>query len=635
MQLGYDDPIGSVAMAQEADRLGFHSVWTSEAWGADAVTVASWIAATTEQIGIGTAIMQMPARTPAMTAMTAATLDQLSGGRVLLGLGTSGPQVVEGWHGVPWGKPLGRTREYVEIVRAGLRRETLEHHGPHYDIPYSGEDATGLGKPLKLILKPLRREVPIYLAALGPKNVALAAEIADGWLPIFFSPYRFREIHGPSLEPRPEGFQIAPLCPVLVGDDVQQCRDMLKPMLALYIGGMGARGKNFYNSLTQRYGYEEAAAKIQELYLSGMKGEAAMTVPDELVDEIALVGPKERIAERLEAWREAGVSTLADPDAPAGGARRDGGAALVNRGCVRGRARRAGRAGRPARRRRLEGGLGGRLGRARAADPPRRRRRHPPGDALARARVRGAARRPRGGREGAGADRLPRRGRGPRGVRDGADPRRDDRPPDRQEPAAGPRRRSWPRSWRRSTRSRPTGCRSWRRATRSTRFYEELDSVGEPHPAIELGLHWVKERLPTHREPVVVHGDWRIGNIAVDEQGIVAVLDWEFAHLADPVEDLSWPLVRAWRFGADDKHLGGVGELDRYLDRYAELTGLEVTREELLAWEVFGNVKWATGCLTQSRRHFNGQERSVELAVLGRLAAEMEYELLDLIDHAA
>ena len=200
LQLGYDDPIGGVAMAQEADRLGFHSVWTSEAWGADAVTMASWIAATTEQIGIGTAIMQMPARTPAMTAMTVATLDQLSGGRVLLGLGTSGPQVVEGWHGVAWGKPLGRTREYVEIVRAALRRETVEHHGAHYDIPYSGDDATGLGKPLKLILKPLRRDVPIYLAAIGPKNVALAAEIADGWLPIFFSPYRFREIHGPSLE---------------------------------------------------------------------------------------------------------------------------------------------------------------------------------------------------------------------------------------------------------------------------------------------------------------------------------------------------------------------------------------------------------------------------------------------------
>ncbi|MBA3787233.1 MAG: LLM class F420-dependent oxidoreductase [Actinobacteria bacterium] len=310
LQLGYDDPRAAVALAQEADRLGFHSAWTSEAYGSDAVTVASWIAATTEQIGIGTAIMQMPARTPAATAMTVASLDHLSGGRVLLGLGTSGPQVVEGWHGVAWGKPLGRTREYVEIVRAALRRETVEHHGPHYDIPYSGDDATGLGKPLKLIVKPLRADVPIYLAAIGPKNVALAAEIADGWLPIFFSPQRFREVHGPSLESAPDGFDVAPLCPVVVDDDVQMCRDLLKPMLALYVGGMGARSKNFYNTLAQRYGYEEAAAQIQELYLAGQKGEAAVAVPDELVDEIALVGPKERIAERLEAWREAGISTL-------------------------------------------------------------------------------------------------------------------------------------------------------------------------------------------------------------------------------------------------------------------------------------------------------------------------------------
>jgi F420-dependent oxidoreductase-like protein len=310
LQLGYDDPVAGVALAQEADRLGFHSAWTSEAWGADAVTVASWIAATTRQIGIGTAIMQMPARTPATTAMTVATLDQLSGGRVLLGLGTSGPQVVEGWHGEPWGKPLLRTREYVEIVRAALRRETVEHHGEHYDIPYRGDGSTGLGKPLKLILKPLRREVPIYLAALGPKNVALAAEIAEGWLPIFFSPERFRDVHGPSLASAPEGFDVAPLCAVLVDDDVQACRDLMKPTLALYIGGMGARGKNFYNTLTQRYGFEEAALRIQDAYLDGRKGEAAMLVPDELVDEIALVGPKERIAERLERWRDIGVSTL-------------------------------------------------------------------------------------------------------------------------------------------------------------------------------------------------------------------------------------------------------------------------------------------------------------------------------------
>ena len=279
LQLGYDDPAFWIGLAEEAERCGFHSVWTSEAYGSDAVSPLAWVGGRTTSIKLGTAIMQMPARSPATTAATVATLDLLSGGRVLLGLGTSGPQVAEGWHGQAWGKPLTRTREYVGIVRTILRREEpLEHHGAHYDIPYSGPDATGLGKPLKLILHPPRADVPIYLAAIGPKNVALAAEIADGWLPIFFSPERFADTH--------------------------------LPMLALYIGGMGAKGKNFYNSLAQRYGYEEAAAKIQELYLSGMKGEAAMTVPDELVDEIALVGPKERIAERLEAWREAGVSTI-------------------------------------------------------------------------------------------------------------------------------------------------------------------------------------------------------------------------------------------------------------------------------------------------------------------------------------
>ena len=309
LQLGYDDPQGGVALAQEADRLGFHSAWTSEAWGADAVTVASWIAATTEQIGIGTAIMQMPARTPAATAMTVATLDQLTGGRVLLGLGTSGPQVVEGWHGVPWGKPLGRTREYVEIVRAALRRETVEHHGAHYDIPYTGEDATGLGKPLKLILKPLRREVPIYLAALGPKNVALAAEIADGWLPIFFSPDRFAELHAPALEGARDGFEVAPLVLTVLIDDVQRSRLPQAGARALPRRD-GRAGQNFYNRLACRYGYEEAATKIQDLYLDGHKREAAAIVPDALVDEIALVGPKERIADRLDAWRECGATTL-------------------------------------------------------------------------------------------------------------------------------------------------------------------------------------------------------------------------------------------------------------------------------------------------------------------------------------
>jgi F420-dependent oxidoreductase-like protein len=310
LQLNYDDPAGAVELAQEADRLGFHSAWTSEAWGADAVTTATWIAATTERIGIGTAIMQMPARTPAATAMTAATLDHLSGGRVLLGLGTSGPQVVEGWHGEPWGKPLTKTREYVSIVRKALARQVVEHHGEHYSIPYDGPGASGLGKPLKLLIRPLRKDVPIYLAAIGPKNVALAVEIADGWLPIFFSPTRLKEVHGPSLAGMREGFEIAPLVPVIVADDVEAARDFLKPMLALYVGGMGARGTNFYNRIAQRYGYEAEAARIQDLYLDGKQREAAEAVPDALVDEVALIGPKERIAERLDAWREAGVTTL-------------------------------------------------------------------------------------------------------------------------------------------------------------------------------------------------------------------------------------------------------------------------------------------------------------------------------------
>jgi F420-dependent oxidoreductase-like protein len=274
----------------------------------------------TERMRFGPAIMQMPARTPAMTAMTAATLDLMSEGRFLLGLGLSGPQVVEGWHGQAYGKPLAKTREYVEIVRTIWRREApLEHHGPHYDIPYSGSDATGLGKPLKIIVHPRRADIPIYLAAIGPKNVELCAEIADGWLPIFFSPQRFRETYGASLDAgfgRAGGdkslddFDVAPTVTVLVGDDVDALRNMVKPMAALYIGGMGARGRNFYNDLACRYGFEAAAKEIQDLYLDGKKGEAVAAVPDELVDEIALLGPKERIADRLGAWRECGITTM-------------------------------------------------------------------------------------------------------------------------------------------------------------------------------------------------------------------------------------------------------------------------------------------------------------------------------------
>jgi len=314
VNLGYappgTNPVELVPLVQTAEALGYDSVWAAEAWGTDAVTVLAWLAASTTKINVGSAIMQIPGRTPANTAMTAATLDLMSGGRFILGLGTSGPQVVEGWHGVPWGKPLGKTREYVELVRAALRREELEHQGEHYRIPYDGPGATGLGKPLKLMLRPLRAEIPIYLAAIGPKNVALAAEIADGWLPIFVDPERFADAFGASLAGAPDGFEIAATVSVLVGDDVQTLRDSLKPHLALYIGGMGAKGRNFYNSLMRRYGWETEAERIQELYLAGHPRDATAAVPDELVDAVSLVGPKERIRDRLAAWHETPVTTL-------------------------------------------------------------------------------------------------------------------------------------------------------------------------------------------------------------------------------------------------------------------------------------------------------------------------------------
>ncbi|MBJ7262062.1 MAG: LLM class F420-dependent oxidoreductase, partial [Acidimicrobiia bacterium] len=305
INLGYQDwgrgLSSALATAQEADRLGYHSGWTAEAYGTDSVTPLTWLMAHTERMNWGTAIMQMPARTPAMTAMTAATLDLMSDGRFLLGLGLSGPQVVEGWHGQRYGKPLVKTREYVEIVREILRREKpLEYHGEHYDIPFTGEGATGLGKPLKLIVHPKRADLPIYIAAIGPKNVELAAEIADGWLPIFFSPYRLQETYGAALDAGfakagggkdLKSFDIAPTISVLIGDDLETLRGFVKPMAALYIGGMGARGKNFYNDLACRYGFEAEAKEIQDLYLDGKKAEATAAVPDDLVDEIALIGP--------------------------------------------------------------------------------------------------------------------------------------------------------------------------------------------------------------------------------------------------------------------------------------------------------------------------------------------------------
>jgi F420-dependent oxidoreductase-like protein len=301
-------PLEPIALAQEAERLGYDSAWAAEAWGTDCVTVLAWLGATTTRIKLGSAIMQIPGRTPANTAMTAATLDLLSGGRFLLGLGTSGPQVAEGWHGQPWGKPLLKTREYVEIVRTALRREVVEHHGEHYDIPL--RDGSGLGKPLKLMARPLRPEIPIYLAAMAPKAVAQACEIGDGWLPIFWSPERARDVFSHAFELLRPGFDIAATAPALLTDDVEAGRDALKPYYALYVGGMGSRGKNFYNDLFARYGFEEEARTIQELYLDGRKRDAAAAVPDAFVDEVALVGPKARIADRIAAWRESGATTL-------------------------------------------------------------------------------------------------------------------------------------------------------------------------------------------------------------------------------------------------------------------------------------------------------------------------------------
>jgi F420-dependent oxidoreductase-like protein len=302
----------------EAERLGYYSVWSAEAYGSDAVSPLAYIAAFTSRILLGTAIMQMPARTPAMTAMTAMTLDAMSGGRFILGLGPSGPQVVEGWHGVAYGKPLTRTKEYIQIVRKILaREEPLEFKGEHYEIPYRGPGATGLGKPLKSILHG-RKDLPIYTASIGPAGIATSAEVADGLIPVWMNPERW-DLLEPHLK---EGFaragggkslasfDVAPFVTCVMGDDVEKCRMPVRGMLALYIGGMGARNKNFYNDYAKRLGYEEAAARIQDLYLAGKKAEAMAAVPNELVDSIALLGPKERIRDRLEAWKASPVRTL-------------------------------------------------------------------------------------------------------------------------------------------------------------------------------------------------------------------------------------------------------------------------------------------------------------------------------------
>lgn len=306
-----------VSLVQEAERLGFDSVWTAEAYGSDAVTPLAYLAAHTSRIKLGTGILQIPARTPAMTAMTMSTLDQLSGGRAVVGLGLSGPQVVEGWHGVSYGTPAVRMREYVQILRHIWARESpLSFSGREYRIPYDGPDASGTGTPLKSILH--GRQVPIYLAAMGPVNLRTAGELADGWLANRFSPYRMA-LFRPALEAgfRRAGsgkgwadFDVNAQCRVIVTDDVAAGLRDLKPHLALYVGGMGAREKNFHNQLVTRFGYGEAAAQIQDLYLAGRKAEAEAAVPDDLVDEINLVGPPARIRDRLRAWQDAGVTTM-------------------------------------------------------------------------------------------------------------------------------------------------------------------------------------------------------------------------------------------------------------------------------------------------------------------------------------
>ncbi|MEY4632737.1 MAG: hypothetical protein RLZ18_109 [Actinomycetota bacterium] len=314
---GSGPPSGALEGIKEADRLGFDSIWTAEAYGSDSLTPLAWWGSQTQNVRLGTSIVQMSARTPAATAMAAMTMDHLSGGRFILGLGASGPQVVEGWYGQPYPRPLARTREYVEIVRQIIRREQpVDFHGEFYDMPFQG--GAGLGKPLKSTVHPLRKEIPIFLGAEGPKNVALAGEICDGWLPLFFSPkedafYRncLNEGFAKSGEAnKADRFEVA--CPVTIvpGDDVEKCANMVRPFLALYAGGMGARGANFHFEVFARMGYEDVALKVQDLYLQGKKDEAAAAIPLSMVEDVALVGPVDKIRDELAKWRESCITTI-------------------------------------------------------------------------------------------------------------------------------------------------------------------------------------------------------------------------------------------------------------------------------------------------------------------------------------
>ena len=299
------DPIDTVL---EAESLGFDSVWTAEAYGSDVFSPLCWIGARTTRIKLGTAVMQISARTPACTAMTAASIDRMSNGRLILGSGVSGPQVVEGWYGQPFPKPLARTREYLEIIRKIHRREgPVTNDGPHYPLPHPG--GTGLGKPLKLINKPLREHIPIYVGAEGLKNVKLAAEIADGWLPMFIPPNKM-DIYRDSLAGAKPEFEIASTVTVILNDDVEQAMLPVKTSLSFYLGGMGAKAQNFHVQLMERLGWGEAARRVQDLFLSGKRAEAVAAVPDDLADEISLVGPPERIRDRLQAWNGSPVTTL-------------------------------------------------------------------------------------------------------------------------------------------------------------------------------------------------------------------------------------------------------------------------------------------------------------------------------------
>lgn len=312
LQLGYwgQLPGDFISLAQEAEALGFDSVWTAEAWGSDAFSPLVWIAAHTKRVKLGTAVVQISARTPACVGMTAITIDHLTGGRLILGIGVSGPQVVEGWYGQPFKKPFTRTREFIEIVRKVIaREEPVAYDGQYYQLPYNGPGSDGLGKSLKSITHPLRKKVPIYLGAEGPKNVKLATDIADGWLPMFFSPYR-TEAFQEAIDNLKPGFEVACTVNTVVNDDVAEALMPVKWMLAFYIGGMGAKGKNFHVNIMSRMGFEEEVLRVQDLFIAGKQEEAVAAVPDLLADEISLVGSPARIRERMKAWEASPVTTI-------------------------------------------------------------------------------------------------------------------------------------------------------------------------------------------------------------------------------------------------------------------------------------------------------------------------------------